>query len=110
VYGDCDHLKLHDVVEVLGAMAVVPELAALHYQHPQQQQQQHPQQQQQQGGEEAMMVDDEYWQERVAALPPTSQVRKHGEVLVTGQSGLLLKWGRCEGRNTQQQPAWQGMA
>jgi hypothetical protein len=24
VYGDCDHLKLHDVVEVLGVMAVVP--------------------------------------------------------------------------------------
>ena len=66
VYGECDHLKLHDVVEVLGIMAVVPELAALHYQ-----------QQQQQQGEDAAMDDaDEFWQERVAALPPTSQVMR----------------------------------
>jgi hypothetical protein len=72
VYGESDHLKLHDVVEVLGVMSVVPELAALHLQDPAHHQQQG------QGEEEidAAMVDaDDLWQERVAALPPTSQVR-----------------------------------
>jgi hypothetical protein len=47
VYGECDHLKLHDVVEVLGVMSVVPGLAALH------------QQQQQQGAEGGHVHGDE---------------------------------------------------
>jgi hypothetical protein len=68
VYGDADQFKLHDVIEVLGVVSVVPELAALHMGVPR-------------GGGAAMDVDggaddeDELWEERVAALPPTSQVR-----------------------------------
>lgn len=68
VYGECDHLKLHDVVEVLGVMSVLPGLAALHLD-------QHHQHNQDQGDQDAAMLDaDDFWQERVAALPPTSQV------------------------------------
>jgi hypothetical protein len=71
-------LKLHDVVEVLGVMSVVPALAALHHQ----QQQQHGAEGGHVHGYDAMndpmndpMNDvDDFWQERVAALPPTSQV------------------------------------
>jgi hypothetical protein len=74
VYSDFDGFQLHDVVEVLGVMSVVPGLAAL-------------QQQQQQGydaaghiqaaagGGDGMDVDDSgFWEQEVAALPPTSQV------------------------------------
>jgi hypothetical protein len=74
VYSDFDGFQLHDVVEVLGVMSVVPALAALHNNN---------QQQQQQGDAAAaaaagdgMDVDDGgFWEQDVAALPPTSQVR-----------------------------------
>ncbi|WIA37078.1 hypothetical protein OEZ86_014051 [Tetradesmus obliquus] len=80
VYSDFDGFRLHDVVEVLGVMSVVPGLAALL--------------QQQQGGDVAgaaaaaaaggvaaggdgMDVDDGgFWEQDVAALPPTSQVTR----------------------------------
>ncbi|WIA16854.1 hypothetical protein OEZ85_013787 [Tetradesmus obliquus] len=117
VYSDFDGFRLHDVVEVLGVMSVVPGLAAL---------QQQQQQQQQQGGDVAgaaaaaagvvaaggdgMDVDDGgFWEQDVAALPPTSQVmrlhalaiRKLPPLTTTGSSSSTA----AADLQQQQQPA-----
>jgi hypothetical protein len=74
VYSDFDGFQLHDVVEVLGVMSVVPALAALQHNNQQQQQQQHGDAAAAAGN--GMEVDDGgFWEQDVAALPPTSQVR-----------------------------------
>eukprot|EP00775_Hariotina_reticulata_P001403 gene1403-1746_t len=93
VYEDADKFRLHDVVEVLGVLSVVPGFAALHLQ--QQEQQQQRRRAEAAGGDaiqaaadaggagrggaamadDVMDVDGGWWQhEEAAALPPTSQV------------------------------------
>lgn len=94
VYSHFDGFQLHDVVEVLGVMSVVPGLAALQ-QHGRDADQQH--QQGRHGGNDAvaaddagaagaaadgMDVDDGFWQNEVAALPPTSQVSRGVKLLL----------------------------
>ncbi len=60
VYGDGEQFKLHDVVEVLGVVSVLPSLAAAHMQ---------------QEGQQDMDMDA--WQEELGAHPPTSKVGAH---------------------------------
>jgi hypothetical protein len=97
VYSDFDGFQLHDVVEVLGVMSVVPGLAALHDNQQQQQQGDAPAAGNAAAAGDGMDVDEGgFWEQDVAALPPTSQVSSKGACsccLVCAMSCMCVGFG-----------------